>query len=285
MIKERRKNLFYFFISVLIVLLTCIIVNLSYAQTKIPLPNTNTYFGNQSGSEYTNEIIFTIPYEIRGNYILSYEIYDTDVDGEIVNIYLNDKQISTSPKTANLEWSSTQKIKIEDFKLNDESLKNEIKFLNTNPTSPWGVRNVELIKNPIIENVNIYSVKTDKSFTFEWEDTTTGDNIKNKIFKFYLWNEGEQKKYVIGETSQSQVTLKLPRTGLYLFYVSICGDVVNEETGEVTPDKCSSYTHPALTDENGYLHGKIKDPITGEIVPGKWIIYGHISAPTGGGIE
>ena len=120
-------------------------------------------------------------------------------------------------------------------------------------------------------SMTLYRISTDEPLTIAWDDTNT--DILD-YFDFYMWNSGEQKKYLQGNTQQLQITVKLPRTGLYVFYCRSCDKPESDDTRE-----CSVYAQSDMTE-----YAKIKDPATGQFINGKWMIYGHVAAPTGGGV-
>ena len=97
-----------------------------------------------------------------------------------------------------------------------------------------------------------------------------------------MWNFGEEKKYLLGKTQLLQVTFQLPRTGLYIFYARACDKPETDSTRE-----CSTYAHSMLADpETGIPYGQVEDPNNpGTYIQGKWMIYGHVAAPTGGGVD
>ena len=50
----------------------------------IPLPDNGAYGKIQGGDEsHVNQVSYIVPYEIRGNYILTFEVWDMDVADEI----------------------------------------------------------------------------------------------------------------------------------------------------------------------------------------------------------
>ncbi len=280
---RKPQNIVWFFIGVGIVLFLTFMCTLANAQN-IPLPDTGAYGKIQGGDEtHVNEVIYTIPYEIRGNYILTYEVWDADVADEI-KIFLNDKEIATVPIIGNEIWSPTQTLKIKDILLCDDNLQNTIKFdamPNPPATNWWGVRNVQLIKDKTMNDLTLYQIDTDKDVTIGWDDTNT--DLEGEIYHFFLWNEGEEKKYLIGETQQLQVTIKVPRTGLWIFYARACLSTVSDPPKE---NECSQWAHSALEQEDGTAFGKVDDPTNpGTQINKKWMIYGNIAAPSGGGVE
>lgn len=128
-------------------------------------------------------------------------------------------------------------------------------------------------------NLTLYTTSTDQDVTIAWDDT----NITlEDFFDFYMWNFGEERKYLIGKTQQLQVTIRIPRTGLYVFYIRACDKIDTDDTRE-----CSTYANSNLVDsETGIPYGKIEDPANpGTYIQGKWMIYGHVAAPTGGGVD
>jgi len=269
--------------SIIIFIVVLLIARYSFSQ-EINLPDTGAY-GKIIGGDQThvNEVIYKIPYEIRGNYILTYEVWDADSLGEI-KIYLNDKEIHSVPALGNEVWSAPQTLKIKDILLCDDNLENKIKFNNeSNPpeTYYWGVRNVQLTKDLIMNNLTLYQEPTSKDITIAWDDTNA--DITDEKYQFFLWNEGEQKKYLKGQTQQTEVTFKLPRTGLWIFYARTCVPDVSDPPEQ---GQCSQWGHSALEDINGTAFGQINDPANpGSLIKGKWMIYGHVAAPSGGGVE
>ncbi len=249
----------------------------------ILLPAVEEY-GNITGgdTEHIEKVDYKIPYEIRGNFYLEYEIWDSDSDGEI-EISVNDKKLVDVASAGNEVWSAKRRVKIKDILLCDDNLENIITFNNTNnpPNSYlWGVRNVSLVKDGTISGLTLYQESTDKDMTIAW-DAVVDDNYPDIHYDFFLWNQGEEKKYLIGATQQIEVTFKLPRTGLFAFYARTC-DRAKTETDRI----CSQWAHSALEREDGTLFGRIADPANpGDHIPGKWMIYGHVAAPTGGGID
>lgn len=251
---------------------------------EISLPDTGAYGKIQGGDEtHINEVIYKIPYEIRGDQILTYQIWDADSEGEI-KIYLNDQEIAVVPALGNEVWSATQTLKIKDIRLCDDNLENKIKFNNeSNPPNTywWGVRNVQLTKNPTMNNLTLYQEPTGKEMTIAWDDTNA--DLTDEKYQFFLWNEGEEKKYLTGQTQQTEVTIKLPRTGLWVFYARACKSTVADPPKE---GECSDWGHSALEQLDGTPFGQIDDPANpGTRIQGKWKIYGHVAAPSGGGVE
>jgi hypothetical protein len=249
----------------------------------IPLPDIKAYGKIQGGDEsHVNQVNYIIPYEIRGNYIVNYEVWDSDVVDEI-KISINNKEIQTVAQFGNEVWSTVQSAKIKDIFLCDDNLTNIITFNNTaNPpgTNWWGVRNVTLVKDPTQSNITLYTESTDKEITVAW-DAVVDSNYPDIFYDFFLWNQGEEQKYLTGATQQIEVTFKLPRTGLYVFYGKSCNKAKTE-----TDRICSSWNHSAMEQEDGTPSGKVKDPNDPTVyIPGNWMIYGHIAAPTGGGVE
>jgi len=68
-------------------------------------------------------------------------------------------------------------------------------------------------------DMTLYTTSTDKDVTIAWDDTNLS---LEDFFDFYMWNYGEEKKYLLGKTQLLEVTFKLPRTGLYIFYARAC---------------------------------------------------------------
>jgi hypothetical protein len=258
---------------------------LSAMAQEINLPNTGAFGKIQGGDEtHINEVIYKIPYEIRGNQILTFEVWDADVVNEI-KVFINDKEIYTVPIIGNEIWSTTQTVKIKDIWLCDDNLENKIKFdCTANPpaTNWWGVRNVQLKKDPVRNNLTLYQYSTDKQITIAWDHDTDYPEI---FFDFFVWNEGEERKYLLGHTQLLEATFKLPRTGLYTFYGRACDKAFTTDESE-EPRICSQWSHSALENEDGTPFGKIDDPANpGTFIPGNWVIYGHIAAPSGGGVD
>lgn len=131
-------------------------------------------------------------------------------------------------------------------------------------------------------NITLYEMTTDKQLVVAWDDTNPE---MTEDFEFYIWNRGEQKKYAIGKTQALTATIMIPRTGLYSFFCRACADVVVDTDTGATEYKCSAYASSDMLQEDGTPYGKVKDPATGEYTPGKWMVYGHVAAPTGGGVE
>jgi hypothetical protein len=128
-------------------------------------------------------------------------------------------------------------------------------------------------------DLTLYTTLTDKDVTIAWDDT----NIELlDFFDFYMWNYGEEQKYLIGKTQQLQVTIKIPKTGLYIFYVRACDKAEADDTR-----LCSIYANSNLVDtETNIPYGKVEDPANpGTYIKGKWMIYGHVAPPTGGGVD
>lgn len=125
-------------------------------------------------------------------------------------------------------------------------------------------------------DVTLYTIPTDQNLTVEWDDSNP---TVDDYFEFHMWNIGEQKKYLIGKTQALTVTVKLPRTGLFTFFCRACDKPESDTTRE-----CSDYAASHLVMEDGTPYAQVKDPVTGNLIPGKWMIYGHVAAPTGGGV-
>jgi len=254
--------------------------NYDFGLPAIPIPApTSLELGNLATGDklHAQKVNFIIPKEIRGDYILSYEINDIDVDNE-VEIQVNEQVIETlSSITANNTWSPVRTIKIEDIRLCDDNMENIITFNNIYSTGPstWGVRNVSIKRGIINSSLTLYTDTTDKDITVTW-DAVVDANYPDIHYDFFLWNHGEEDKYLIGGTQQTQVTFKLPRTGLWVFYARTC-DKARTETDKI----CSSWAHSNLTELDGTLFGQVEDPTNpGTYIPGNWMIYGHIAPPT-----
>ena len=271
---------------ILPILFVLLIFSSANAQ-EIILPNTGAYGKIQGGDEtHVNEVIYKIPYEVMGNYILTYEIWDADSEVEI-KIYLNDQEIAAVPALGNEVWSPVQTLKIKDIRLCDDNLENKIRFnneLNPPETYWWGVRNVQLKKDPVNSNLTLYQHSTDKDITVAW-DAVVDANYPDIFYDFFVYNEGEERKYLLGHTQAVQATFKLPRTGLYTFYGRTCNkDFTTEESAE--PRICSQWAHSALENIDGTSFGRVEDPDNpGTFINGSWKIYGHVAAPSGGGVE
>jgi hypothetical protein len=271
------------FLTIIFILLICF----SAIAQEINLPDTGAYGKIQGGDEtHVNEVVYKIPYEIRGNQILTYEVWDADSAGEI-KVYLNDQEIAVVPALGNEVWSATQTIKIKDIRLCDDNLENKIKFNNeSNPpeTYWWGVRNVKLTKDPVMNGLTLYQEPTGKDMTIAW-DAVVDERYPDIFYDFFLYNEGEERKYLIGHTQTIEVTFKLPRTGLWVFYARSCNKEFTTEESE-EPRICSQWGHSALEQLDGTPFGQINDPNNpGTLVKGKWMIYGHVAAPSGGGVD
>jgi hypothetical protein len=249
----------------------------------IPLPDAGAYGKIQSGDEnHVNQVNYIVPYEIRGNYLLTFEVWDMDIVDEI-KVLVNNEEVHTLPVIGNEIWSETQTIKIKDIRLCDDNLTNIITFNCTaNPpaTNWWGVRNVKLEKDPVNPNLTLYQHSTDENMTIAW-DAVIDENYPDIHYDFFAYNEGEEKKYLSGHTQATEVTIKVPRTGLYTFYGRSCNKAHTEENRI-----CSKWSHSALENLDGTSFGQVEDPDNpGTYINGGWKIYGHIAAPTGGGVD
>lgn len=131
----------------------------------------------------------------------------------------------------------------------------------------------------IIRDVTLYEVKTDEPIAFAWNDTDP--DIPNKEYEFYLYNRGEETKYVNGKTSATTISVMIPKTGFYEVFLRACNPAVTDPDIE----KCSVWisSFSLAEDEDGTLLVSIIDA-SGNTVPGKWLIYAHVAAPTQGGI-
>jgi hypothetical protein len=131
----------------------------------------------------------------------------------------------------------------------------------------------------IIRNVTLYEVKTDEPIAFAWSDASP--EITNKELEFYLYNWGEQIKYINGKTATTQISLMIPKTGLYEVYLRTCNPAVTDPN----LDKCSEWISSFSLAEkaDGTLSVSVIDA-SGNLIPGKWLIYAHVAAPTQGGI-
>jgi hypothetical protein len=128
-------------------------------------------------------------------------------------------------------------------------------------------------------DITLYTTLTDKDVTIAWDDTNTE---LLDFFDFYMWNYGEEQKYIIGKTQQLQVTIMIPKTGLYIFYIRACDKIETDDTRN-----CSEYVNSNLVGSVTKIpYGKVEDPANpGTYINGKWMIYGHVAPPTGGGVD
>lgn len=126
-------------------------------------------------------------------------------------------------------------------------------------------------------DITLYTLTTDKQITIGWDDSNPD---VSDYFDFYMWNHGEQRKYAIGKTQALEVTFYIPRTGLYVFFCRACDKPETDATRE-----CSEYSSSVMEQADGTPYAQVKDPATGQYIPGKWMVYGHIGAPTGGGVS
>ena len=249
----------------------------------IPLPDDGAYGKIQGGDEnHVNQVNYIVPYEIRGNHLLTFEVWDMDVTDEI-KVLVNNEEVHTVPIIGNEIWSETQTVKIEDIRLCDDNLTNIITFNNTaNPPGVnwWGVRNVKLKIDPNNPDVTLYHHSTDEKITVAWDSSITTE-YPEVFYDFFIWNKGEERKYLLGRGQTTEVTIQLPRTGLYVFYAKACNKIYTDETRI-----CSVWSNSNLTRLDGTPFGQVADPDNpGQYIPGNWIIYGHIAAPTGGGVD
>jgi hypothetical protein len=113
-----------------------------------------------------------------------------------------------------------------------------------------------IIQSP---QVTIYQCYTSDPLTIAWE------NPNILLAEYYFWNIGEQKKYRANSTIGAQTTIKLPRTGLYSFYIRF-----------KLPD--NTYTEWTNSLESGFC--QIIPVGQTNYVPGAWVIYGHVAPPT-----
>ena len=125
--------------------------------------------------------------------------------------------------------------------------------------------------------ITLYTMSTDKQLTVAWDDSNP--DIAD-YFDFYMWNHGEQKKYAIGKTQLLEVSFYIPRTGLYVFFCRACDKPESDTTRQ-----CSTYSSSVMEQQDGTPYAQVKDPATGQLIPGKWMVYGHVGAPTGGGVD
>lgn len=110
----------------------------------------------------------------------------------------------------------------------------------------------------------LYQCLTSDTLTVAW------DNPDNLLTEFYFWNLGEETKYLPGTTNSNQINIKLPRTGLYVFYARF-------KTGDTT------YTEWMNSMDKNFA--QVKPIGQTDYVAGAWVLYGHIAPPTGGGVE
>lgn len=246
---------------------------------EVPAPDEYGKFAGNADDTYLKKIHYIIPYDIRGNVILNYEVWDSDSNSEIT-IKVNSGETNAISFIGNDVWSPVQKLKVKDIELCDDNKGNIITFENTLGTDTWGVRNVKLEKDPITSNLTLYQFSTDKDITIAW-DAVVDENYPDIFYDFFVWNDGEERKYLLGHTELIQVTFKLPRTGLWTFYAKSC-----DKEYTIADRICSSWGHSALENLDGTSFGQVEDPNNpGTYINGSWKIYGHIAAPTGGGIE
>lgn len=148
-------------------------------------------------------------------------------------------------------------------------------FLSVNAQDPV------ILNDEIYSDITLYIKPTDKNITIGWDSTNDPIKYPEIFYDFFLWNRGEETKYLLGRTQLLQVTIIIPRTGLWIFYAKACD---KEHTNDTR--KCSNWSHSALVGSDGIPFGQVKDPANpGSYIPGRWMIYSHIAAPTSGGIE
>jgi len=130
----------------------------------------------------------------------------------------------------------------------------------------------------IIKNVVVYEIKTDEPISFAWNDANP--EIPNKEFEFYLYNRGEQTKYINGKTGALQMTVMIPKTGFYEVYLRCCNPAITD-----SDNKCSEWisSFEKAVGSNGIFFTSIQDE-NGNFIDGKWLIYAHVAAPTSGGV-
>lgn len=170
------------------------------------------------------------------------------------------------------------------------------------------------------DGITLYTMYTDKAVELAW-DSSTDPPIADETFQFYLWNYGEQRRYAIGATALLTINIFLPRTGLWVFYCRahieydkssnwieyqdyILAQLVEEvntnallyETKkdlDITPamtkaqilQSIQNYGFNSIYAQSDKIEfAQVKNPDTGLYVAGKWMIYGHVAAPTGGGV-
>jgi len=130
----------------------------------------------------------------------------------------------------------------------------------------------------VIKNVVVYEVKTDEPVSFAWSDVNP--EILNKEYEFYLYNRGEQIKYINGKTGALQMTVMIPKTGFYEIYLRVCNPAITDPN-----NKCSNWisSFEKAVGTDGIFFTSIQDD-SGNLIDGKWLIYAHVAAPSGGGI-
>ena len=170
------------------------------------------------------------------------------------------------------------------------------------------------------DGITLYTMYTDKAVDIAW-DSSSDPFVIDETFQFYLWNYGEKRKYAIGATALLTVNIFLPRTGLWVFYCRshleydkssnwaeyqdytlaqlVEEAAINELLYETQKDldinpamtkaqilqSIQNYGFNSIYARSDKIEfAKVKDPITGLYVEGKWMIYGHVAAPTGGGV-
>lgn len=121
--------------------------------------------------------------------------------------------------------------------------------------------------------ITLYVVTTAEDLTIKWDKHIT-DPVFEYYYDFHLYNYGEKENYAIGTTQLNQVTMKVPRTGLWVFYCRECDEPKSEEDRE-----CSIYSQSDIIE-----YAQVKDPVTGLYVPGAWMVYAHIAGITEGEI-
>jgi hypothetical protein len=171
------------------------------------------------------------------------------------------------------------------------------------------------------DQMTLYTMYTDKAVDIAWE-STTDPPIPDETFQFYLWNYGEQRKYAVGATALLTINIFLPRTGLWVFYCrahieydkssnwaeyqdyTLAQLVEEVNTNEllyetkkdldITPtmtkaqilQSIQNYGFNSIYAQSDKIEfAQVKNPDTGLWVAGRWMIYGHVAPPTGGGIE
>jgi hypothetical protein len=130
----------------------------------------------------------------------------------------------------------------------------------------------------VIKNVVIYEIKTDEPISFAWADANP--EIPNKEFEIYLYNRGEQMKYINGKTGALQMTVMIPKTGFYEVYLRSCNPAIID-----SDNKCSEWisSFEKAVDSKGIVCTSVQDE-NGNLIDGKWLIYAHVAAPKDGGI-
>lgn len=113
---------------------------------KYPLLNDSRYFGyfDPGSKEDPSQKAFSFSGQ-HGNVTLSYEIFDIDIDGEVL-IKLNRQVVASTDPTGNDKWSGTVTVDLPGDLINDFDT-NILEFnhsLGASADSEWGIRNVSL---------------------------------------------------------------------------------------------------------------------------------------------